>query len=223
MALVLRTAAPAGWLPNYLAYVLLRFDRSEPGMPPAGTGPYVYRGEGPDGGVVLDAFAGHRDGKPAIDRVEFRVVTDLRRALLLLRRGEVHRARRARRRVGWRRPGRHLRTAVAGPPVMYLGLQRPRREEARRACADRSLRRATPSRSTAVRSSTRAEGHAEPIADFVPEIFRHAPALRGSAPARPGEAGCPGLLARARRPRAVLAYPLRQDARAGRGHRRQPA
>jgi len=56
--LVLRTAAPAGWLPNYLAYVLLRFDRGEPGLPPAGTGPYVYGGEAPDGAVVLDAFPG---------------------------------------------------------------------------------------------------------------------------------------------------------------------
>ena len=215
--LVLRTATPAGWLPNYLAYVLLRFDRSEPGMPPAGTGPYVYRGEGPDGGVVLDAFAGHRDGKPAIDRVEFRVVTDLRRALLLLRRGEVH--------VMLDVPAdlwdgaTHdpaLRTAVRpGLRVMYLGFNALAADGGQASpVRDLRLRRAI-ARSIDRRAiiADVLKGLAEPIGDFVPpEVFGHAPGLeaappfdRGAARRALAEAGGP--------PRALrLAYPLRQDA-----------
>jgi len=215
--LVLRTAAPAGWLPNYLAYVLLRFDRSEPGRPPAGTGPYVYGGEAPDGGVALDAFGGHRDGRPAIDRVEFRVVPDLHLALVLLRRGEVHLVLDVPA-DEWDEVTRDATLRAAARPglrVMYLGFNVLAADGGRASpVRDRALRRAI------AESIDRREiidgvlkGHAEPIADLVPpEVFGHTPGL-AAAPPLDREAAR-ARLARARpSPRAlVLAYPPRQDA-----------
>jgi peptide/nickel transport system substrate-binding protein len=215
--LVLRTAAPAGWLPNYLAYVLLRFEREGSGLPPAGTGPYVYRGQDPDGGSVLDAFPEHRDGKPAIDRVEFRVVPDLRRAVALLRRGELHVLLDppAAEWAGLTRDRALQTVARPGLRVMHLGFNTLAVDGGRR----------TPVRDPRLRLAIAESidrraiiddvlgGLAEPASDFVPpEVFGHAsgveaaPGLgREAARDRLGRAGGP--------PRPLrLAYPPRQDA-----------
>ncbi|HEX9188153.1 MAG TPA: ABC transporter substrate-binding protein [Vicinamibacteria bacterium] len=214
--LVLRTAAPAGWLPNFLAYVLLRFDRGEPGLPPAGTGPYVYGGEAPDGSVVLDAFPGHRDGRPAIDRVVFRVIPEVRRAAALLRAGEVHLVLDvpADEWDGVARDPRLRAAARPGLRVMYLGFN---------VLANGG--RASPVRDPVVRraiaeSIDRREiidgvlkGLAEPISDFVPpEVFGHAPGLEAAPPFDRGAARA--RLARVKLPPRplVLAHPGRQDA-----------
>jgi peptide/nickel transport system substrate-binding protein len=217
LTLVLRTAAPAGWLPNYLAYVLIRFGGAGPGLPPVGTGPYVYRGEGPDGGVVLDAFAGHRDGKPAIDRVEFRVIPDLHRAVDLLQRGAVHVVLDVPAR-DWAALTRHpgLQTvARPGLRVMYLGFNtlavaggRPtpvRDVRLRRAIAESIDRRAI--------IGGVLDGFAEPIADFVPpEVFGHAAGLE-AAPTLDREAARRALAEAGGPPRGLrLAFPPHQDA-----------
>jgi peptide/nickel transport system substrate-binding protein len=190
--LILRTAAPAGWLPSYLAYVLLRFERDQPGLPPAGTGPYVFRGEDTGGGIVLDAFPQFRDGKPAIDRVEFRVVPDRHQAVALLRRGDVH--------VVLDVPADlwasvtldpALRTAARpGLRVMYLGFNTLAADGGRRTpVRDPRLRRAVAEsidRHAIISDVLR--GLAEPIGDFVPpEVFGHAPGLE-AAPALDREA-----------------------------------
>jgi peptide/nickel transport system substrate-binding protein len=215
--LVLRTAAPAGWLPNYLAYVLLRFERDQPGLPPAGTGPYVFLGEGQGGGIVLDAFPQHWAGKPAIDRVEFRVVPDSHQAVALLRRGDVHLVLDAPVDLwaGLTRD-RALRTAARpGLRVMYLafntfatdgGGRSPVRDpRLRRAVAEAIDRRAI--------ISGVVKGLAEPIGDFVPpEVFGHAPGLR-AAPARDPEAARRHLAEAGTPTRPLrLAYAARQDA-----------
>ena len=215
--LVLHTAAPAGWLPNYLAYVLLRFEQDRPGMPPAGTGPYVFLGEGKGGGIVLDAFPQHWDGKPAIDRVEFRVVPDPRRAVDLLRRGEVH--------VVLDVPAEDW-TAVTrdsglqtitrpGLRVMYLGFNTLAGDGGRPTpVRDARLRRAiAASIDRGAITSGVVGGLAEPIADFVPpEVFGHAPGLQ-AAPAFDREAARRHLAEAGTPTRPLrLAYAARQDA-----------
>jgi peptide/nickel transport system substrate-binding protein len=215
--LVLRTAAPAGWLPNYLAYALVRFDPAGPGLPPVGTGPYVYRGEGPDGGAVLDAFKEHRDGEPAISRAEFRVVPDLRRAADLLRRGEVH--------VVLDVPAGEWPAVTRDPAlqtvarpglrVMYLGFNTLAVDGGRPTpVADVRIRRAI-----AGSIDRRAiidgvlSGLAEPIGDFVPpEVFGHAAGL-DAAPALDRVAARRALAEAGGLPRPLrLAHPPHQDA-----------
>jgi len=215
--LVLRTTAPAGWLPNYLAYVLLRFERERPGLPPVGTGPYVFRGQEPDGRIILDSFPGYRDGKPAIDRVEFRVIPDLQRALSLLRSGEVHVVLDVPA-AEWAEVTREatLQTAVRpGLRVMYLGFNtlavndgRPspvRDSRLRRAIAESVDRRAI--------INGVLKGLAEPIGDFVPpEVFGHAPGLE-AAPAFDREDARRRLAETGGPPRPLrFAYPPHQDA-----------
>jgi peptide/nickel transport system substrate-binding protein len=215
--LVLSTAAPAGWLPNYLAYVLLQFDRDRPGLPPAGTGPYVFGGEAPGGGFVLDSFAEHRDGKPAIDRVEFRVVPDLHQAVALLRRGEVHVVLDvpADEWTGLTRDATLQTAARPGLRVMYLGFNTLAAGGGRRTpVRDPRLRRAIAEsidRRSIIGGVLR--GLAEPIQDFVPpEVFGHSPGF-AAAPALDREAARGRLAAAGVPPRALrLAYPSRQDA-----------
>jgi len=214
--LVLRTATPAGWLPNYLAYVLLRFEADRPGRPPVGTGPYVLRTEGP-GEVVLDAFPQHWDRTPAISRVEFRVVPDWRMAASLLRRGEVHLVLDVpvEEWPGLTRDPALQAATRPGLRVMYLGFNTLAADGGRRTpVSDPRLRRAVAravDRRAIIRKVLR--GLAEPIGDFVtPEVFGHAPRLE-AAPALDREgarryfagAGSPGRPLR-------LAYAVRQDA-----------
>lgn len=86
---VFRTRRPIGWLPSLIARQLVSLPPQQPGEPPIGTGPWRVREWTSDGDTVLEAFDGHRDGRPAIERVEFRVL-DPPRAVDALRRGEVH-------------------------------------------------------------------------------------------------------------------------------------
>jgi peptide/nickel transport system substrate-binding protein len=86
---VVRTSRPYGWLPNQLTGLPIAVDSEREGALPVGTGPYAVKSWTPRGDTVLEAFAGHRDGPPAIGRLEFRVVGDAQQAVQRLRKGEI--------------------------------------------------------------------------------------------------------------------------------------
>lgn len=87
---VVRTRFPFAALPNRLAGVPIWVKPLREGDHPVGTGPYRVKRWTPRGDTVLEAFAGHRGGAPAVKLIEFRVVPSVEERLALLRRGIVH-------------------------------------------------------------------------------------------------------------------------------------
>jgi peptide/nickel transport system substrate-binding protein len=76
-------------LPSRLLYFYVGGEAGPGGIIP-GTGPYRLVRREKDGSALLEAFAGHRRGQPAIRRVHFRVVPDAAERARLLLRGDVH-------------------------------------------------------------------------------------------------------------------------------------
>lgn len=57
--------------------------------PPVGTGPFVYYDRTSKGEIVLDAYGNYRNGRPYLDRVEFRPVRDDKDIMISFWRGEL--------------------------------------------------------------------------------------------------------------------------------------
>jgi peptide/nickel transport system substrate-binding protein len=72
--LVLTTRTPFDPLPTRLSNIHI-WRKAKDGSP-VGTGPYRVRSWSSGGDAVLEAFPSYRQGKPAIDAVEFRVMID---------------------------------------------------------------------------------------------------------------------------------------------------
>jgi peptide/nickel transport system substrate-binding protein len=79
---------PFGVLPNRLTNVFVSALSSRGEH--VGTGRYRVRSWRPEGDTVLEAFADHRDGAPAVRVLEFQVVPSMSERLARLRAGRVH-------------------------------------------------------------------------------------------------------------------------------------
>jgi len=86
---VVHTYQPSGMLHSVLNVTYIGLDSGVPGRPPVGTGPYRVAEWKPGQRLALEAFEGHREGVPAIRRLEFRGVPDARERARLLRSGEA--------------------------------------------------------------------------------------------------------------------------------------
>lgn len=88
--IVVRTTRPLDTIATRLTNVLVWADAAQPERPPVGTGPYRIRSWRSDGGAVLEAFEGHRRGRPPIAEVVFEVVPEPNERLRRLREGTAY-------------------------------------------------------------------------------------------------------------------------------------
>lgn len=88
-SVVVRTARPLDTVATRLANVFI-WAQAAAERPPLGTGPYRIRSWRSDGGAVLEAFEGHRLGRPPIAEVVFEVVPEPNERLRRVREGSAY-------------------------------------------------------------------------------------------------------------------------------------